>query len=391
MGNCDYIVAFYLGSRRSKYYQEMNEFDPYYLVKQHLKFLSTNPKNINKIYFVFNHDSELLPKRLINLINKSKVDVNIVVRENKDLSYGAWEEVLTNNVKGDIPKYAFLIEDDYLPQSKDFLQPFISKFKKDTGYVCQMLWKNSFIGTQHLKDPTEFNNVHASMSNGVISYDAIRVTLNQHNRLFHLYEEEPAEDYHIGCSNQVSFLWNLQSSGFQLDDIADICCLPFFNFDKNKTIMYGKQDGFIPIAPIIHHIELVPLTEGDLPMLLSIRNDASTRQFLENDSIFTLPQCKKWFSNLDSPWYVIKYLGKSVGYLRTTSNGEIGVDIHPKYRRKGIARRAFIEYLSRIDEASLWVFEDNFAKELYEKLGFISTGNFKVIRNRNYIKMEYRK
>ena len=50
---------------------------------------------------------------------------------------------------------------------------------------------------------------------------------------------------------------------------------------------------------------------------------------------------------------------------------------------------AYELYLENKDYASLWVFEDNFAKNLYEKLGFISNGNSKVIRDRNYIQMEW--
>jgi len=35
------------------------------------------------------------------------------------------------------------------------------------------------------------------------------------------------------------------------------------------------------------------------------------------------------------------------------------------------------------------VFENNFAKNLYEKLGFTPTGDSKLVRGENYIKMEY--
>ena len=133
-------------------------------------------------------------------------------------------------------------------------------------------------------------------------------------------------------------------------------------------------------------IELRPLTESDLEFLLEVRNDFTTRNNLEDDSVFTLEQCKMWFSSTDPKWYIIKNEGISVGYFRTNGN-EVGCDIHPKYRRKGFAKMSYDVYLKNVNNASLWVFDDNFEKKLYESLGFKQTEKSKKIRNRNYIHM----
>jgi hypothetical protein len=133
-------------------------------------------------------------------------------------------------------------------------------------------------------------------------------------------------------------------------------------------------------------IELRPLTESDLEFLLEVRNDFTTRNNLEDDSVFTLEQCKMWFSSTDPKWYIIKNEGISVGYFRTNGN-EVGCDIHPKYRRKGFAKMSYDVYLKNVNNASLWAFDDNFAKKLYESLGFKQTEKSKKIRNRNYIHM----
>lgn len=136
-------------------------------------------------------------------------------------------------------------------------------------------------------------------------------------------------------------------------------------------------------------VRLHPLTKTDLKWLLDIRNDETTRSQLENDSIFTLEECEEWFSNLQSPWYVIVDEDLlRVGYFRTDGD-VIGCDIHPEFRRMGYARRAYREYLKDTDYAELWVFEDNHAKKLYEELGFVETGDTKMIRERNYLKMIY--
>lgn len=135
-------------------------------------------------------------------------------------------------------------------------------------------------------------------------------------------------------------------------------------------------------------VSLIQLTENDLPFLLEVRNDESTRQFLENDSVFTLKESLKWFRDNQPKWFIIEVNKTSVGYIRTLGN-EVGCDIHPNFRKKGYAKMAYELYLQDKDYASLWVFEDNFAVKLYEKLGFTSTGDSRIVRKRNYIKMEY--
>jgi len=135
-------------------------------------------------------------------------------------------------------------------------------------------------------------------------------------------------------------------------------------------------------------INLRPLTENDLPFLLEVRNDNSTRQFLENNSKFTLKQSLKWFRETQPKWYIIEVNRFSVGYIRTNGD-EVGCDIHPNFRKKGYAKIAYELYLKDKDYASLWVFENNFAKNLYEKLGFVTNGKSITIRDRNYIQMEY--
>jgi len=138
-------------------------------------------------------------------------------------------------------------------------------------------------------------------------------------------------------------------------------------------------------------IQLRPLIKSDLSFLLEVRNDSSTRNNLENDSIFTLAQCEQWFLSTNPKWYIIvnEHL-ESVGYLRTDGD-EVGCDIHPLHRQNGYARAAYNEYLKDKTFASLWVFEDNFAKKLYESLGFIETKLTKKIRNRDYIHMIWKR
>lgn len=132
------------------------------------------------------------------------------------------------------------------------------------------------------------------------------------------------------------------------------------------------------------------ITEEDLPFLLEVRNHESTRKNLENDNIFSLDECTSWFINTRPNWFVIYNNENKVGYFRTNLD-EVGCDIHPSYRRLGFAKMAYNLFLESKDYATLWVFEDNFAINLYIKLGFYKNGEEKNIRGRKYIKMIYEK
>ncbi len=135
-------------------------------------------------------------------------------------------------------------------------------------------------------------------------------------------------------------------------------------------------------------IKLSPLLKEHLNFLLEVRNHETTKYNLENDNVFSVEQCEKWFETLTSPWYIISNDNTMVGYIRTNGD-EIGCDVHPNHRRNGYALEAYKLILKKMNTASLWVFEDNFAKKLYQELGFKENGEQKIIRERKYIKMTY--
>ena len=138
-------------------------------------------------------------------------------------------------------------------------------------------------------------------------------------------------------------------------------------------------------------IILKPLKKDNLRFLLLVRNGESTRTQLKNDVSFTLDECEDWFEKLEPSWLMIFYENsEEVGYLRIDGD-LIGCDIHPDFRRKGYARKAYTEYLKDTDYAELDVFEDNHAKKLYEELGFVETGEYQILRGRKYLKMIYEK
>jgi len=143
---------------------------------------------------------------------------------------------------------------------------------------------------------------------------------------------------------------------------------------------------------MIRIVKFRKLVEKDLPFLLEIRNNDSTRKFLRDNRVFKLDQCKNWFGKLESPFFIIyDSLSKNdVGYFRT-DGVSIGCDIHPDYRRMGYARLAYLEYLKDNPYATLWVFKENFAINLYLDLGFKLTGNSQIIRGLVEVEMIYSK
>lgn len=202
-------------------------------------------------------------------------------------------------------------------------------------------------------------------------------------------------DYENLCINpheEIEKIKKFVSSEYQFKDYSFIKTPKTFGIGKNTTIKC--YDMLRNIKPKIYtNADLtfreLQGTKEDLSFLLEVRNDDSTKSQLENDNTFTLDECIKWYSNLETKWKMIQVGGVNVGYVRLKGT-DVGIDIHPHHRRRGYARRAYKLYLQKNENATLWVFEDNHAKNLYESLGFFYNGNHKTIRNRKYIEMEYK-
>tara|TARA_B100000927_G_scaffold151891_3_gene122443 strand:+ start:2428 stop:3846 length:1419 start_codon:yes stop_codon:yes gene_type:complete len=466
----DYLANFWFGPRSSvkefKYepgkgaIQAAHNFGSwyyklhhYYLVHAHCKFLSQHKiDNLNKILFVINiHNVDELKSNLDDvkeIIDWYNLDIEVIVHDNTNHSYGAWNCGLKHLLKHKtISKYCFLCEDDYVPTDENFYKPFYDKFSayskvrntenKEVGYVAQLasLMELSVIALKGEK-PKKVVYRHAAVSNGFINLGAAK-KLNEDGDVFTFFQSikiNQINTYQLGerAREQVIFTEKLTSSGYELKDISDVCYIPFDDNNTNKIKDFGIKDGYCPIKPY-KYPDILPLDKmekKDLKWFLGIRNDDSTRHFLENNNKFTLDEAEKWFDNLDKdnlyPYLLIrnirKYFDSSTskyggikdhtklkgmwkeekygkfGYVRqnmTEVNGEemveIGVDIDPKHRRKGLARAAYVTLLRDLDKASLWVFEDNFARNLYFELGFRDTGETQINRGRKEYRMVWKR
>lgn len=127
-------------------------------------------------------------------------------------------------------------------------------------------------------------------------------------------------------------------------------------------------------------LTLMRLSRQDLPFLLEVRNEESTRKWLENNQVFSLAESEEWFLRTKPEWKIILVDEIPVGYLRIhDDNGSsiwIGCDIHPNFRRRGYAKRAYEEQIKIFFDNGynlvyLRVDENNEAAiSLYKKLGF---------------------
>lgn len=356
----NYIVVFYGGKRNT--YNSLVPHPLYNFIQNQIAFLSKSPKGIDHATFVFNESNHPKEKEYIDYLNQISLPMphTVVHRKNEGFSYQAWEEVIAKTYEE--YNYSFLIEDDYIPSRLDFLDYFKQATDEKTVFVASHFVRN-----------------HAAVSNGLF--------INKHTNpknIFHLRRGDSR--YTTAWHNQRYFMKSYLQSGYNCTDITKIGYTIFLS-GWNSFKSYTDSNLPLLIEPY-HYIRLEELTEHDLDFVLEVRNDPSTRSMLKTDTTFTKLECLRWFREQKPKWYIIYRGDEKVGYVRTDGN-EVGCDIHPDFRRQGLARKAYEKYLIGKDYAELEVFDDNFAKKLYESLGFKPTGEFVMVRDRKYIKMTY--
>lgn len=136
------------------------------------------------------------------------------------------------------------------------------------------------------------------------------------------------------------------------------------------------------------------MKEADMGFFNSLRNICAP--FLHNDRRFSLSETKKWFKKSTNKYFIVEYDSEKAGYIRTSEwdftnkSVYVGVDIDPKFRKRGIASDAlglFIDNIlksKKINKVSLEVLDFNKpAISLYKKLGFKEEGRIENYVNRN--------
>tara|TARA_Y100000588_G_C14070046_1_gene845393 strand:- start:116 stop:580 length:465 start_codon:yes stop_codon:yes gene_type:complete len=147
-------------------------------------------------------------------------------------------------------------------------------------------------------------------------------------------------------------------------------------------------------------ISICPMERTDADFILEIRNDDMTRFYVHDQRAFTKSDFEQWYETNKPKWYIVKNDNLPFGYFRTSNSNEethsiwIGMDIHPDFRGKGLAKSAYAEFIKILKsngykKLSLEVLSHNFvARKLYEDLGFVEAGRKSHQYTIESIKME---
>ena len=259
MTNITYIVCFFLGERRNA----LAEQDPLVLVNKHIEFLSSLPKNskIKKAIFVVNCDNTDYPDKirdtLFNLCKQrmKNIPIEILIRDNVDFSYGAWNDAVAGEIQNkNNADYYFLIEDDYLPTTKDFYNAYLTFMKNKVKYVASYVNYAQEADYEHLKRLALEEQVHKfipSISNGLLDGKIAIQMFEKYGTVFKIWA---ATNYDYAVTNQLTFLNHIINNGYEIDDICSEYSVPFLAIpwygNPDGIIVYGNKKKPVIIAPI---------------------------------------------------------------------------------------------------------------------------------------------
>lgn len=210
MNNSCYVINFYLGDRR----KTVNEYkeDKLYFLKRQIEYLNSFKHNLNKIIFTFNIEPEhyhytsdifkLVPKFIKN------TEVEIIFRENKGFSYGAWSDVFKKyKLKYD---YYIFNEDDYFFVDNNWDSYLVNKYNSynDCGYLCPFM-----------REPHRHNEFrrYAGLSTGIASSNNLLKVWDKYKMLPHSI----GNSYENGEEIQKRFSFAFLDVGLNIYDTRD--------------------------------------------------------------------------------------------------------------------------------------------------------------------------
>jgi hypothetical protein len=224
-----YIIACYFGKRRvhDPYY----EADPLHYLKQQVNALITLESDIAHVSIMINKSSndpsmsEVID--IISPLSNKQFNCNISFRENVGMSYGAWHEGINNLYNKNI-KYAFLIEDDYIPVVDNFDDHFLAEMTgtENVKYVCSL-----------------YRWGHAAITNGLVDLDAVK-------EIGGIPYPQSSAYGDVEQNGQVALSKAFEEHEFIVLDISEKASVPFL--DANGGIVnYGNQELARVISPVI--------------------------------------------------------------------------------------------------------------------------------------------
>jgi hypothetical protein len=244
-----YIINFYLGNRRKTIKKYTNE-DRLCFLKKQIELLEKYTHNLNKIIFNFNIESShyhyfteifrITPK----YIQSTPIEIN--VRINQGMSYGAWSDLYIDNK--DQYEYFIFNEDDYFFIQNNWDQYLIDKFNsfKDAGYLCAVA-----------REPDHWNGYkkHAAHSTSISSNKILSQILDHHNCLPH---PKTSEYNKIEKFGQIDQSFSVIKLGYNIYDIRDDYRVSFGwtepdKVDIHRFFWWNDKDLLLPAFLIFDH------------------------------------------------------------------------------------------------------------------------------------------
>ena len=232
-----YIISLFFGNRRNVNIPFYNTNRMCFLEK-HIELLSSLNHNIKKIIFNINLEDgdyenankalKIIPKKIKNS------DVEVRLRKNIGMSYGAWSDCFLENK--DQYDYFIFNEDDYFFVIDDFDKILVNKFKskENAGYLCGITIENKRIGQP----------LHAAHSTGISSNEVLSKVVEKYGELPH----SKSNDYgNVEINSQVRQTNVMVEMGYNLYDLGDEFKV---NFDYTGNIkQYFSQNDKIILEP----------------------------------------------------------------------------------------------------------------------------------------------
>ena len=241
-----YIINFYFGNRR--YNIDTFYIDKLCYLRSQIVTLEQYKHSLSKIVFTFNIDPEhySLLSEALNLIPKKfqNTDVEINIRENYGMSYGAFSDIFGKNMG----KYDYYIfnEDDYVIVQDNFDEYLVNKFESipNCGYLCGLV-----------REIAHFEkNRHAGMSSGISSFKHLKEIWDKYGELPHSKGKDYTSNEKQGQTIQTVALRDL---GYEIYDIREEYRMRFWSGDDlnpeipmgriNVHFMWQQNDFFLPV------------------------------------------------------------------------------------------------------------------------------------------------